>query len=202
MSRWISRPQASGDRARFQCFFSNDRRRCKNASKTLILTRSDRSETSSPDSNPSRLYLNPKLHTTQITKHCWDWLLLPIAAISVIAAVAIGAFTGFWRGLEVPALTLGLWAYLRYTTPRAGTPAVSINGNPKVKALLKWLAFIMLITIAWAVVDTHMLGNSIDTPLTGMRIAGLVAMVSLLLVGAFVIEWRYPAPPKDTKTGG
>jgi hypothetical protein len=143
--------------------------------------------------------LNATSHTTRITKRRWDRLLLPIATVSGIAALVFGSFTGFWHGLQVPALTLGLWAYLRHTTPIAGVDAVSINGNPKVQALLKWLVSILLITATWALVDTQLLGNSIHHPLTRLQIGGFIAMVILLLAGVFVIEGRYRTLPTDTE---
>ena len=140
--------------------------------------------------------LNANPNTTLITKRRWDVLLLPIAVFSGIAAVLLGVFAGFWQGLQVPGLTLILWAYLRYTTSNGGMVAVSINGNRKAQALLKWLSFFVVLTVGWVAIDTQVLGNPINAPLSMTQIVVFLLMIALLLAGVFVIERRFPVDPQ------
>jgi uncharacterized membrane protein YoaK (UPF0700 family) len=146
--------------------------------------------------------VSDETHITRITKRGWDRLLLPIAIASTVCATLLGAVTGFWDALTLPAFTSAAWLYFRCTTPATGMKAVSISGNPKVKALLAWLGFILAVTALWALVDTQFLGNSIYAPLTVSQIIGFVTLIALLLAGVFVIERRYPPVPKQPPDGG
>ncbi len=141
-------------------------------------------------------------HVTLITKRNWDALLLPILCVTLVCAVLLGAFAGFWRGLALPGFTLAIWLLLRLTTPTDGTKAVAINGNPKVKALLKWLSFFVIMTAGWAFVETVLLGRSLHDPLAMSQIVVFVFMIALLLAGVFVIERRFPADTKSPHDGG
>ncbi|KAA5536088.1 hypothetical protein FYK55_28245 [Roseiconus nitratireducens] len=141
-------------------------------------------------------------HVTLITKRNWDRLLLPVVGVSLVFAALFGTLTGFWRAFTLPGFTLTIWLFLRCTTPARGTKAVTINGNPKVKALLKWLSFFMLLTAGWMFVDTIVIGNSIHAPLSMAQIFVFVLLVGLLLAGVFVIERRYPTKPKPPSSGG
>ena len=137
--------------------------------------------------------VNP--HTERITKRSWNRLLLPIVIVSAAFAALLGFLANFWDAFTLPAFTLAGWLYFRSTTPPSGSKAVSINGNPKIKALLAWLAFILLLTGTWAFVDTIVFGNSIYSPIDASQVLLFVALIALLLTGVMVIERRFPSTP-------
>jgi hypothetical protein len=74
--------------------------------------------------------------------------------------------------------------------------AVSINGNRKAQALLKWLSFFVVLTVGWVAIDTQVLGNPINAPLSMTQIVVFLLMIALLLAGVFVIERRFPVDPQ------
>src|SRR6056297_4280088 len=93
------------------------------------------------------------VRTVLIHRRHWDRLLLPILCAGVLVAFALALFADFYRFFEVPLLTLVVWALLRWRTPAGGMAAVSIQGSPKVKALLAWLSFIVTWMLLWIAVD-------------------------------------------------
>ena len=93
-------------------------------------------------------------HVSLITKRNWDVLLLPPFGATLVCAILLGTLFGFWRAFTLPAFTLVMWLFLRLTTPTDGTKAVAINGNPKVKAMLKW-AFVLRAVDGWLGVRGH-----------------------------------------------
>jgi hypothetical protein len=139
---------------------------------------------------------------SRVTKRNWDVLLLPVLCISLFLAVFLAAFANFYRAFELPAFTLLIWLLLRFTTPSHGMKAVAITGNPKAKALLKWLSFFIVLTAGWVFLHIVVLGNSFDTPLSTPQIVGFVLIDVLLLIGVFVIERRYPNDPKSPPSSG
>jgi hypothetical protein len=135
----------------------------------------------------------------RINKRNWDRLLLPIATLTAIFASILGVLANFWDAFTLPAFTLLAWFYLRLTTPKQGRNAVSIDGNPKVKALLKWLTFLLLLTGVWAFIDTVVFGKSLYAPIELPQIILFTVLFSLLLTGVMVIERRFPTTPAGPK---
>jgi hypothetical protein len=109
-----------------------------------------------------------------LTRRRWDLLFLP--AILVVTALSVTSyeFTGEEKLLTGPLPVLGLWVWLRWTTPLGGTMAIPIPTDPEIGQLFGW-GFLHVLVLAF--IDEHP--------------ANLIAVVVAFFIGVFFIASRW-----------
>ena len=130
-------------------------------------------------------------HKILFTRRRWDRLFfIATLAATAVACVCVYA-TGHLRYWIIPAGFIGQWVFFRIRTPIAGTPTLSIEGNPWVIKLLTWLGICLLWTLGFFLFDQFVLGNSINEPIDWYHWVFGVLTVTTMIFGCYVIEKRY-----------
>jgi magnesium-transporting ATPase (P-type) len=106
----------------------------------------------------------PEQPTILFTRRRWDRLFAIATLVMAIAAIVVIYLTGhLLYGLH-PFVIMGLWAYVRRSTPAMGEHQQTIEGNPWTILLLVWLGFLCLITVGFFAFDILNVKHPINGP--------------------------------------
>lgn len=86
----------------------------------------------------------PKKDEILITRRRWDWLFLPIIVLTLVFGLVMWLAFEQPRMLVAPVAPVGLWLFLRITTPKSGLIAKRLSITPERSRLL-WISLCFVV---------------------------------------------------------
>lgn len=88
---------------------------------------------------------SPRTGEISVTRRRWDWIFLPVIALTAVAAIALASRLNEPKLYFAPFQMTAFWLLWRFTTPKQGIVTRTIGSQP---GLVPWLLFL----ICWGAV--------------------------------------------------
>ena len=125
--------------------------------------------------------------TTLLTRRRWDRIFAFATIAGALIAGICSYLTGYVRYWGVAFARIGMWAYIRRTTPASGERVRTIAGDPWTIRFLLWQAFLLVGTLCFIAFDTFVLKQTFNSPLKWYHWLFFSVMFILMVIGCDLI---------------
>lgn len=155
-----------------------------------------------PDTLPQPATPAPLSKGTDVllTRRRWDFYFLPTTVVATALGIGMIWATGELKGLVAPVAPLGLWMFMRYSTPRTGMTDRRLSSEPEMLWLLAWggLGVAGVILIFFLILPAT--GRMPEDGLTYSDLAWLIPYFLVLIAGIALIARRHERRANRSKT--